>query len=86
MAKAKKAETAQDEKQEELVKTQVGPVGGLVHIKGHPLKDGQVIELSQADIDVHREHGVALLDVPEDYDGEVYDVHTEWVNPEHEAA
>lgn len=94
MAKAKlkaagdtAANGVSDKEGQELVKVQVGPVGAAgVDILGHPCKDGMVIELPEDLIALHRERGVALLDVPEDYDGEVYDVHEPYVNPEHESA
>lgn len=55
---------------------------GVTFINGHPLQAGTVFEMHPDDVGHHRDHGVALDDVPDDYDGEVYDVHTEWKNPD----
>lgn len=81
MAKKKAVEATNEAPK---TKVQIGPVGVAgVDIKGHPCKDGMIIELEEADILAHRDGGVSLLDVPEDYDGDVYNVHESYVNPEH---
>lgn len=56
-------------------KVKIGAVGEKGQaVKGHPLKEGTVIELSPKEIAAQRAGGVPLLAVPDDYDGEVYDV------------
>lgn len=77
----------QEEHKEQLQRVQIGPVGEKGQsVKGHPLKDGTVIELSPEEIAAHRDGGVPLLDVPEDWVGEVYDVHVPYEAQSSEAA
>lgn len=78
----------------DVVKRKVEVLGEGVTINGHPLHGrvlkgagddydmGDVIELSEDDIVTHRERGVRLVDVPDDFDGDLYDVSEPWKNPD----
>lgn len=80
----------------DAVKRKVEVLGEGVTINGHPLhgrtggddlpvsdeRRGDVIELSEDDIATHREHGVRLADVPDDFAGEIYNVSEPWKNPD----
>lgn len=77
MARRKAAETAdegQGEQPKELVKCAV--INPRTIINGHVLDAGTVIGLTAEEIENHRERGVALDDVAEDDDREVFDVQT----------
>lgn len=73
-------EGASDE-EEHLVRT----VEPRVSVNAHVLDVGTVIRMKASDIANHRERGVALEDVEEDYDGEVYDC-SELAKADEEAA
>lgn len=78
----------------DVIKRKVEVLDDGVTINGHPLHGrtikgdgddydtGDVIELSEDDITVHREHGIRLVDVPDDFAGEIYDVSEPWKNPD----
>lgn len=53
-------------------------------INGHILDDGTVTKMKPSDIRNHRERGVALHDVPDDYEGEFYDTSEPYAVPSEE--
>lgn len=77
--------TQEDEPESDEPKlVRLGHGEGHQHINGHPLKDGTVVAMKPADIDVHRSQGVPLLDVEDGYDGDVYDVSEPYAPPQDE--
>lgn len=69
-------EAEQDEDEEILVR--LLHAEGVQHINGHPLETETVIPMKRKDVINHQERGVAMEEVGDDYDGEVYDVSKPW--------
>lgn len=71
-----------DEVDDPMVRVQV--LGDGHFINNHPVPTNAVIEIPLSEVETHREHGLQLGPVDDDYDGDVYDVHTEWQHPDNE--
>lgn len=65
-----------------LVKVATMDPGTIINC--HKLTVGTVVELTQAEIDSHRSHGIRLDDVSDDDNREVFDVREKYVAKEEE--
>jgi|SRR5882762_1140301 len=73
-------ENGEEEESNEPVHVRTGV--DKVIVNGHVLAEGTVIKMAPKDVVHHRNHGVALHDVADDYAGEVYDVSEPYVSQE----
>lgn len=77
LAEGDDSEKVQQDEDEEILVRLLHPEG-VQHINGHPLETETVIPMKRKDVTNHQERGVAMEEVGDDYDGEVYDVSKPW--------
>lgn len=77
IAESDDSEEVEKDENEEILVRLLHPVG-VQHINGHPLEGMTVTHMKRKDVANHQERGVALEEVGDDYDGEVYDVSEPW--------
>lgn len=77
LAEGDDAEEVEQDEDEEILVRLLHPEG-VQHVNGHPLETATVIPMKRKDMANHQERGVAMEEVGDDYDGEVYDVSKPW--------
>jgi hypothetical protein len=58
--------------EDEIVKGRIATHGAIVN--DHHVGHGEVVSMKKSMRDLHRDHGVAIEDVEDDYDGDVKDI------------
>lgn len=72
-----------EETDDPIVRVQVMKEG--YYYNKHPLPLNSVIEIPLSQVDLHRERGYEFGPVPDDYDGEIYDISEEWQPEQNDA-